>query len=431
MEFLREDACPPRVSDVMERERAIIIGAGPAGLTAAYELLEKTNVTPIVYEATDYVGGLAMTANYKGNLIDMGGHRFFSKSDRVMQWWLNILPLQSQITETGLKLNITYQNRSRDVSVPHEGPDPDEVDRVMLIRPRLSRIYHDRKLFDYPLSLNAATIRNLGLSRMLRIGLSFTRSQVFPIRPEKSLEDFFINRFGRELYETFFRDYTEKVWGIPCTQIAPEWGAQRVKGLSLSKAIVHAVKTRLRKGVAADQKSAETSLIERFLYPKYGPGQMWETVAQIVKERGAELRLNHRVIGLEHSRGLMTSIQVRNELTGETTTEGASYFLSTMPVKVLIDAIGEGVPVEVAEVARGLMYRDFITVGVLLRQMKIADGIVPDNWIYIQEPDVKIGRLQVFNNWSPYLVADPDTVWVGCEYFCSEGDELESRTNDE
>ncbi len=204
----------------MKQKIAIIIGAGPAGLTAAYELLQRTDIKPIVFEATSDIGGISKTVNYKGNRIDIGGHRFFSKSDRVMDWWQNMLPVLSApgFHTTGL--------------------DPDKEDNVMLIRNRLSRIFYLRKFFDYPISLSLNTLRNLGLTRVMRVALSYLKIRLFPIRNEQSLEDFFINRFGRELYLTFFKDYTEKVWGVPCTEITSEWGDQRIKGLSISKVVL-------------------------------------------------------------------------------------------------------------------------------------------------------------------------------------------------
>jgi protoporphyrinogen oxidase len=410
----------------MSGKRGVIIGAGPAGLTAAYELLDKTDVQPIVYEASGQLGGLARTVNHNGNRMDVGGHRFFSKSDRVMQWWLNILPLQSLDAEGNTPLSIAYRNSSRTVDCLEAGADPEEVDRVMLVRNRLSRILYGGKLFDYPVSLNATTFKNLGPSRVSRIALSYLRARLLPIRHERNLEDFFINRFGKELYCTFFKDYTEKVWGVSCKQIAPEWGSQRVKGLTLTGAARHALKSAFSKDSSVGQKNTETSLIERFLYPKYGPGQMWEEVARIVEEKGGKVCTNHNVIKLKTSGRRIVSVDVRNELTGELTTQPAAYFISSMPIRDLIEALGESVPPDVAEVARGLVYRGFISIGLLGRKMKLAQGnvVVPDNWIYVQEPDVKVGRIQVFNNWSPYLVADPTTAWIGCEYFCNEGDEL-------
>ena len=426
---------------------AIIIGAGPAGLTAAYELLDKTDIVPLVFEMTDEIGGISKTVAYKGNRIDIGGHRFFSKSDRVMQWWQNILPLQGAPArddrQLGRAVPLAVECRLRPlranetVSVP--APDPQETDGVLLLRDRLSRIFFLRRFFNYPISLTADTVTNLGLARILRIGLSYLRVRLSPIREEKSLEDFFINRFGRELYLTFFKDYTEKVWGAPCREIGPEWGAQRIKGLSVTKSLLHAVQKVMRKNDDLSQKRVETSLIEQFLYPKLGPGQMWEKTAAEVERHGGTVVRQVRVVGLETAGDRVTAVQVQDERTGEVARHAGEYFFSSMPVRELIAAMGPAVPAPVQEVAAGLQYRDFITVGLLLKKLKISNqtarntsnGLVPDNWIYIQEREVRLGRLQIFNNWSPYLVHDPKTVWLGLEYFCTEGDELWSMPDPE
>ena len=268
----------------MSRLIAIIAGAGPAGLTAAYELITKTDIKPIIFEMTDDIGGISKTINYKGNRIDIGGHRFFSKSDRVMNWWQNILPLQGSPAKDDI-----FLNRAVRLSNDHKAPDPEKTDNVMLIRNRLSRIFFMRKFFQYPISLNSNTILNLGIMRLIKIAISYTAIRFFPIKEEKTLEDFFINRFGKELYLTFFKNYTEKVWGIACDKIKPEWGAQRIKGLSVTTILLRALRKFLFKDNSVSQKDTETSLIERFMYPKYGPGQMWEEVAKIVKEIGGEI----------------------------------------------------------------------------------------------------------------------------------------------
>ena len=277
-------------------QTALIIGAGPAGLAAAHELLERTDIVPVVLEASDEMGGIARTVEYHGNRIDIGGHRFFSKSDRVMEWWLRFLPLQA--TQAG-RQRIAYQNDARMVEGDGAGPDPEREDRVMLLRPRRSRIYYRRQLFDYPIRLSPDTLRKLGLWRSARIGLSYLRAAAFPIRPEENLEQFFVNRFGRELYLTFFKDYTEKVWGTPCSSISAAWGAQRVKGLSIAKALAHFVRSALRGSGGGDlqQKGTETSLIEQFLYPKLGPGQMWDEVAAAVRAKGGQVLNGWRVEG--------------------------------------------------------------------------------------------------------------------------------------
>ncbi|MBI9037264.1 MAG: NAD(P)/FAD-dependent oxidoreductase [Bacteroidales bacterium] len=393
-----------------EKKKAIIFGAGPAGLTAAYELFQKSDVKPIIYEMSDDTGGISKTVNYKGNRIDIGGHRFFSKSKIVMDWWLKILPIQNE-------------NNGNTSS------------KFMLIRQRLSRIFYLRKFFNYPISLNLNTLKNLGVIRIIKIGYSYLLIKIFPLKNEKSLEDFFINRFGKELYITFFKDYTEKVWGIPCENIKAEWGAQRIKGLSVSKTISHAIKNIFFKNRSIDQKNTETSLIEQYLYPKFGPGQLWEEVANQILEKGGEIHKNQKIVGVNLIENKIKNIIVENQLSGEKQEINGDYFISSMPVKDLVSSIKNPIPEDVRKVSNGLIYRDFITVGLLLKKMKIKNNtkiqtknnLIPDTWIYIQERDVKIGRLQVFNNWSPFMVKNPEQVWIGLEYFCNEGDELWSK----
>ena len=434
------------VAENSGKKIAVIAGAGPAGLTCALELLRTTDVKPVIFEAEDVIGGISRTARYNGNRMDIGGHRFFSKSDTVMDWWQGILPLQGAASKDDIAIG-------RTVPLTEGGPDPEKTDYVMLCRSRLSRILFLRKLFDYPVSLNGDTIRNLGLWRMFKIGMSYLKVQLLPARKEKSLEDFMINRFGVELYRTFFRDYTEKVWGVPCSKISPDWGGQRIKGLSITKTVVHALKQifagkkKTEAGAAngADirQKDTETSLIGQFLYPKFGPGQLWETVAEKVREMGGEIRMNSKVVGVNRSADgkRIESVVVESRAAdGNVSTETVvcDYFLSTMPVKELVAAMDNEknpVPAEVRRVSDGLVYRDFITVGLLLDELLIKNPAKPgtpesklkfvaDNWIYVQESDVKLGRIQIFNNWSPYLVADPSKVWIGLEYFATEGDEM-------
>ena len=409
--------------------KALIIGAGPAGLTAAFELLKRSDVTPHVLEKSEYMGGISRTVRFKGNLIDIGGHRFFSKSDRVMQWWMQVMPVEGSANGAH---SISYQRQSREVAASKEAPDPVKDDRVMLIRNRKSRIYFLRKFFDYPISLSGETIKNLGIVRMVKIGVSYTASMLHQIKPEKTLEQFLINRFGRELYLTFFKSYTEKVWGVPCDQISAEWGAQRIKGLSILKALQHFVKKSFASKPSGDvaQKGTETSLIERFMYPKYGPGQLWEYVAEDVKQKGGAVETGWTVDKIYTSGFRVTAVDTVHRDTGERRHIEADYFFSTMPIKELIRCLDAPVPANVREVSDGLMYRDFITVGLLLRGLKINEQtpqgakLLSDNWIYVQEPDVQVGRMQIFNNWSPYLVANPDNVWIGLEYFCYETDAI-------
>jgi protoporphyrinogen oxidase len=463
--------------------KAIIIGAGPAGLTAGLELLRRTDIVPIILEASHEIGGISRTIRYKGNRMDIGGHRFFSKSDRVMQWWMQLMPPEAAAEHANgngaaAPLQISYQGKQRTVDVPahlqqepplrgmgpllgdadeediepqgDESPTesvtvetPKDPDLVMLIRPRRSRIYYLRKFFDYPITLTSNTIKNLGLARMARVGTSYGISRMHQIKPEKSLEDFLINRFGRELYLTFFKSYTEKVWGTPCNEISAEWGAQRIKGLSLTSAVKHFLKKTFTKekkqtGEIA-QKGTETSLIERFMYPKYGPGQLWEHVADMIQQMGGEIHMGWKAEKLNFADGAggsdlhVKSLEAVNEAGERQTFEGDTFF-STMPMRELIRAMQIPVPANVREVSEGLQYRDFITVGLLADRLKVKEpdgGLLKDTWIYIQEPDVLLGRLQIFNNWSPYLVSDPAKVWIGLEYFCYDTDDLWKMPDDE
>jgi len=306
----------------------------------------------------------------------------------------------------------------------------------MLVRKRKSRIYFRRKFFDYPIALSTDTLKKMGLGQTLRIGLSYLKSVIAPIRHEKNLEQFFINRFGWQLYQTFFRSYTEKVWGVPCREISAAWGAQRVKGLSIRRAISHMIKDLFRaKPNDIEQKRIETSLIERFLYPKYGPGQMWERVARQVVELGGQIITNQTVDRIHTTANRISAIESRHSLNHERSSFAGDYFFSTMPVKELMRALEPHAPEDINEISEGLIYRDFITVGLLVNSIKVKDAnlagekLIKDNWIYIQEPDVALGRLQIFNNWSPYLVADPSKVWLGLEYFCNEGDTLWSKSD--
>jgi len=405
----------------------VIIGAGPAGLTAAWELAEAGVSDIVVLEATRNVGGLSQSVEYKGNRIDIGGHRFFSKSDWVMDWWTRMLPLAAAASQDPADKDflLAYQGKQRTLGAASLAKETDA--QVMLVRRRLSRIYFDGKFFDYPLKANLETALKLGLWRCAQFGASYARSMLFPRRPERSLEDFFINRFGRLLYLQFFKEYTEKVWGTPCDQISAEWGAQRIKSLSIGSALLHALLKPFRgsRGLAAAQ---QTSLIERFLYPKYGPGLMWETTAERLRVRGVRLEFDAAVTQIEQAEGRIRAVQVCGA-NGARRYE-AETFISTMPVRDLVLGLVPGAPPAPRDIAAGLEYRDFITVGLLYRRLMRNPGgsgpmnLVPDNWIYVQESGVKVGRLQIFNNWSPYMVKDPETVWIGMEYFCREGDAL-------
>jgi protoporphyrinogen oxidase len=410
----------------MSKPVVIIIGAGPAGLTAALQLVRDGRMQPLVLEASDAVGGISRTVEYKGNRMDIGGHRFFSKSDWVMNWWRELLPIAADAATT----RIAYQGQRRTLDT--RAAAQAEPGRVMLVRDRLSRIYFLRKYFDYPIKLNVTTLMNLGPPRLVRIGFSYLWAMLFPRRRERSLEDFLVNRFGGELYRTFFKDYTEKVWGVPCDRISAEWGAQRIKGLSIVEALRHALRQRF--GRAGKQQATATSLIEHFLYPRLGPGQLWQEAARRVIDGGGEIRFGQQVTGVRHEGGRVVAVMTI-DAAGRMVEVAADHVISTMPVKDLVAGMQPPAPLEVREVAAALPYRDFITVGLLVSRMRAndqarsarTDNMPPDNWIYIQERDVRLGRLQVFNNWSPDLVADPEKVWLGLEYFCQEGDDLWRR----
>jgi protoporphyrinogen oxidase len=405
---------------------AVIAGAGPAGLTAAHELLQRSDVRPMVFELDTQVGGISRTINYRGNRMDLGGHRFFSKSDWVMSWWQAQMPVAAG---PGESFHLAYQGQGREFS-PAVSAAAHDPGQVMLVRSRLSRIFYRRRFFDYPLKLNGTTLGNLGPAYAAAVGASYLKARLAPRSPEVTLEDFLVNRFGDKLYRTFFKDYTEKVWGVPCAEISAEWGAQRIKGLSITKALWHAVSKPFKATPDTAQKGTETSLIERFLYPRLGPGQMWETVAERVVAAGGTLCLQHRVIGIQHNGTRVEAVDVRDDTTGEVRRVPCEYFISTMPIKDLTALLQPASP-EVSSIASALPYRDFMTAGLLVKRMRpqaggagTANGMPPDNWIYVQEPDVKLGRLQIFNNWSPALVADPSTIWLGLEYFCTQDDEL-------
>ncbi len=400
----------------------IVIGAGPAGLTAALELQRLGMQDVTVLEATDQIGGISRTYNHGGNRIDIGGHRFFSKSDRVMNWWADLMPVALSGQQMADQVFLQYQGQTRQglpngTAAPASACEADE--QVMLVRNRLSRIYFNQQFFDYPLKLNAASLGKLGPIKTLTFGLSYMAARVRPRPEEKSLEDFLVNRFGQRLYRQFFKEYTEKVWGVPCNEISAEWGAQRIKSLSVSKALIHAVRSALGLG---DGRAKQTSLIESFLYPKFGPGQMWETAARRFAAQGGRLLMRHRVEGIEIADTRAVSVTAVGP-DGHAMQLPCSHVVSTMPVKELVAAAPAGFSAEARRIAAGLQYRDFFTVGLLYRKSELRDDL-KDNWIYIQEPGVNVGRVQVFNNWSPYMVRDADTVWLGLEFFCVETDPL-------
>ena len=402
-------------------KKVLIIGAGPAGLTAAYELLCRDDCKVTVLEASDRIGGISQTVRTGGNRMDIGGHRFFSKDARVTEWWQRMMPMQGAPAYDDRKLG-------RSVPLSNDGPDPEKEDRVMLTRNRVSRIYYKHTFFDYPVSLKWKTLKAMGFATTMQVGFSFLGATLHK-RPNDNLENYYINSFGRKLYSMFFEGYTEKLWGRHPSEIDASWGKQRTKELSIF-GILRDMFSKVFMSKAQRAKHVQTSLIEEFRYPKFGPGQLWETVADEVRKLGGEIVMNCEVTGVNTTGGAVRSLRVRDSA-GEREIAADAVF-SSMPIKDLIAGMND-VPAEVARVANGLPYRDFVTVGLLLdklnlkneTELKTLGNIVPDCWIYVQDTGVKLGRIQIFNNWSPYMVADPEhNVWIGLEYFCDEGDDF-------
>lgn len=408
----------------MQMKNVVIIGAGPAGLTAAYELLKNGGYNVTVLEASDRIGGISQTVRYNGNRMDIGGHRFFSKDERVMNWWYDILPPQGAPSKDELILGTSKE-------YDKNGVDPEKTDDVMLKRNRVSRIYYNGKFFDYPVSLKWETIKNMGFIATMKAGFSYLGA-VMHKQPEDSLENFYRNRFGKVLYSMFFEGYTEKLWGRHPKYISADWGSQRVKGLS-----IRAVIADMFGKIFGNKRKVETSLIEEYIYPKLGPGQLYEKVRDKIVEMGGEVKMNCPVVKINEVSGKIESVDYTEN--GEKKTLGGDIFISSMPVKDLLDSFNNPNK-EMKEIADGLPYRDFITVGLLVDKLKIqnktniktVNNIVPDCWIYVQDTSVKLGRIQIFNNWSPYMVKDFEKyVWIGLEYFCDEGDKYWNMSDED
>ncbi len=410
-------------------KKIIILGGGPAGLTAAYELLKDTeneyDVT--ILEESGVLGGISQTVRYHGNRMDIGGHRFFSKDDTVMQWWADLMPIQGAPSYDDKKLG-------REKPLEKGGPDPEKDDVVMLVRDRVSRIYFNKHFFDYPVTMNKNTIQSMGFATTMKAGFSYLGSCISK-KPETNLENFYINRFGKVLYGMFFEGYTEKLWGRHPSEISADWGAQRVKGLSIRAVLKDMISKRSGK---KNNENAETSLIEQFWYPKYGPGQLWELVGHKAEEKGCRILYHHAVKTIHTENGKVTSVVCETPEGSKTIT--GDIFISSMPIQDLIAGMDGCDNTEVQRIAAGLPYRDFVTVGLLVNKLNLVNqtrtptlgNIVPDCWIYVQDKGVKLGRIQIFNNWSPYMVEKPEeTVWIGLEYFCAEGDDFWNMSDQE
>lgn len=362
----------------------VVIGGGPSGLTAAYVLSKNGTGTVVLEQDPAKVGGISRTVEYRGFRFDIGGHRFFSKSEEIEDLWTELL-----------------------------GSD-------MLVRGRLSRIFYKGKFFDYPLKPMNAFV-NLGPVETALCILDYGYAKLFPRKASVSFEDWIVNNFGGRLYRTFFKTYTEKVWGIPCNEISADWAAQRIKGLSLASAIKNA----FRPQNSGDRSGVIKTLIDEFRYPKFGPGMMWEAAAAKIEERAGQVRMGEKVGAIYHSGGLVQRILTRSDA-GENTYE-AEHFVSSMPLRSLVRSLVPSAPASVVQAAEGLKYRDFITVALIIDR----NESFPDNWIYIHDPSVRVGRIQNFKNWSPYMVPNESQTCLGLEYFCFEGDGLWNMTDKE
>ena len=344
----------------MRKKKVIIIGAGPAGVTAGLELLRKSKKYDVtILEESNEIGGISRTVKYKGNRMDIGGHRFFSKDKRVTDFWESIMPKQGKPSFDDKKLK-------REKTLALDGPDPEKVDRVMLVRNRVSRIYYLNKFFDYPVSMKLQTFKNMGFKNTVVSGCSYLKASVIK-KKETSLENFYINRFGKKLYSMFFEKYTEKLWGRHPKDISADWGAQRVKGLSISAVI----KDMFKKIFHIKSKKVETSLIEEFSYPKYGPGQLWETVTQEFENLGGTVLKNHKVVKVHKDKEKILSVDC--EVNKEIKNIKGDIFISSMPLKDLFSSFDGDVPKKIYESAIGLPYRDFVTVGLLVKKLNLKN----------------------------------------------------------
>lgn len=371
-------------------KKIVIIGAGPAGLTTAYEILKKEkNVDILILEKSNKIGGISRTELYKGNYIDIGGHRFFTKDEEIMNLWTEILPIENKEN---------YKKND-----------------ILLIRNRVSRIFYNNTFFDYPLSFSFDTLNKLGFLNAFKCGISYLKTFISK-KEENNLENFYINKFGKKLYSIFFKDYTTKLWGKAPDKISSDWGAQRVKGISIKE---------LLKNYFCKNKSKETSLIETFYYPKLGPGQLYEKMSEKIQQMGGKIIYNCNITNIKiFDNNVKKITYIENE---KYNTINVDYLVSSMPIKDLIN-IFSNVPKNIKTMANNLDYRDFITVGILVDKLLIKNlsdkKLIPDTWIYVQDNSVKLGRIQIFNNWSPYMVKNKQKIWLGLEYFCNENDKF-------
>ena len=414
---------PSKSTATSKRQHVCIIGAGPAGLTAAYELQQHSDCAITLFEKTEAIGGISQTVNYRGNRIDIGGHRFFSKSEWVMRWWFNILPIRNS------EKNIVTSYQNKQSSIDTTNYIDDSAEDFFEVRPRKSRIFYRRRFFDYPVKFNLNTLLSFGILKSLRIGMSLIYIRFFPIKNEKNLEDFYINRFGKELYLTFFKDYTKKVWGTECRNLSAEWGRQRIKDVSLRKMIRHQLRSILspaKQGIG--NKEVEQSLTEYFLYPPKGPGQLWAKVVNELDKSRVDVQFNTEVLHFDINDHLVSKVHYRDSY-GVVQEQRFDAIFSTMPLKHVFRGFGNQVDPAIRHTATNLPYRDFLIVGLLLKRLKPEsdNDKLTDNWLYIQDKGVKVGRIQLFHNWSSSMIKDPSLRWVGAEYFLNADEPLWTR----
>ena len=416
------------------KKQVVIIGAGPAGLTTAYYLLKNSNeYDVIILEKDSILGGISKTIEFDGYKIDTGIHRFFTKNDEVEKIWEELLPIQGKPSYDDILLN-------RNKPYEKNGPNPETNDKTMLIKDRITRIYYGKKFYDYPVSLNMTTIKNMGFITLIKAGFSYLKSCIHKL-PETSLENFYINRFGKVLYKMFFESYTEKVWGINPKEISADWGAQRVKKLSITAILKDIFKKLIG---TKNNKNTETSLIEQFIYPKLGSGQVYEEMATKIKEMGGQIILNANVNEITiNKKNKISKISYTTTTDNKKINIKSDICISSMPIKELFEITkGITIPKNIYNIATKLPYRSFMSVGLVVDKLKLENttniktlnDIVPDSWIYVQEPDVKMGRIQIFNNWSPYMFRNKNEiknkVMFTLEYFCDENDKYWNMTDE-